>query len=306
MLSKGKRGATAVGAFGVVLVAAGIVIGRTWLPFLCAMAVAFFGAATLMYRDPSARHFRMLTMAGWLVLILGFILFIVTAPGVKVTDPQLTLFLHTILNGFQFGIFLFLVAAGLSLVLGIMNMVNLAHGSLFMGGAFFAAWIYGHTGSFYWAAAVALPLILIVGVILEKLIIQHLYVRDHMMQVLATFGLILFFNEAVILFFGVDSLPINRPAALTGSVELFGAPYPAYRLMIDGLGLLVAAAIFVLITRTRVGMLIRAGASNRPMVGALGVNIAVPVHHGLRSRSHAGGHGGRHGWAGRRCVSGYG
>jgi len=275
MLEKGKRGATGVAALGVILVVAALVVGKTWLPFFLTLAILCAGGSAMMFRDPSSRRFFALTVAGWLLLGLGVVLFVITAPGVKVTDPQLTLFLHTLLNGFQFGIFLFLVAAGLSLVLGIMNMVNLAHGSLFMGGAFFAAEVYGRTESFYWAAAVALPLILVVGIILEKVVIQHLYVRDHMMQVLATFGLILFFNEAVILVFGVDSLPINRPASLTGSVELFGAPYPAYRLMIDFLGLFVAAAIFLLITRTKIGMLIRAGASNRPMAGALGVNIGV-------------------------------
>jgi len=275
MLNKGKRGATFVGVLGVVLIVAALVIGGTWFAFLAAAGLAMLGGAALMFRDPSESQYRVLTLVGWFVLVLGLVLFVVTAPGVKVKDPQLTLFLHTLLNGFQFGIFLFLVAAGLSLVLGIMNMVNLAHGSLFMAGAFFAAQTYGYTGSFYWAVVVALPLTLILGILLEKIVIQHLYERDHMMQVLATFGLILFFNETVILAFGVDSLPINRPAALTGSVELFGAPYPAYRLMIDFLGLGVAAVLFLLITRTKIGMLIRAGASNRPMAGALGVNIAV-------------------------------
>jgi branched-chain amino acid transport system permease protein len=275
MLGKGKRGATLLGAVGVATLVAGLIIGASWLPFLGASALMMIGGAVLMFRDPTASHFRVLTLVGWLVLALGTVLFVVTAPGVKVKDPQLTLVLHTLLNGFQFGIFLFLVAAGLSLVLGIMNMVNLAHGSLFMAGAFFAAWMYGHTESFYWSVAVALPLALVLGILLERVVIQHLYHRDHMMQVLATFGLILFFNETVILTFGVQSLPINRPEALTGSVTLFGAPYPAYRLMIDFLGLAVAAAIFLLITRTRLGMLIRAGASNRPMAGALGVNIAV-------------------------------
>jgi branched-chain amino acid transport system permease protein len=275
MLGQGKRGATLVGGLGVLLVVAAIVIGGTWLPFLGSAALFVIGGSVLMMRDPSSSTFRMLSLVGWLVLALGGVLIVVTAPGVKVTNPQLTLFLHTLLNGFQFGIFLFLVAAGLSLVLGIMNMVNLAHGSLFMAGAFFAAWVYGHTESFYWAVVVALPLTLLLGIVLERIVIQHLYHRDHMMQVLATFGLILFFNETVLMVFGAQSMPINRPDELTGSVNLFGAPYPAYRLMIDFLGLAVAAAIFLLITRTKVGMLIRAGASNRPMAGALGVNIAL-------------------------------
>jgi branched-chain amino acid transport system permease protein len=275
MLGTGKRGATLLGGLGVLVIVAALAIGGTWLPFLGAIAIIIIGGSVLMFRDPTTSSFRVLTLVGWFVLVLGSVLFVVMAPGVKVTDPQLTLFLHTLLNGFQFGIFLFLVAAGLSLVLGIMNMVNLAHGSLFMFGAFFAARTYGLTGSFYWAVAVALPLTLLLGIVLERVVIQYLYARDHMMQVLATFGLILFFNETVIIVFGVQSLPINRPDALTGSVSLFGAPYPAYRLMIDFLGLAVAAAIFLLITRTRIGMLIRAGASNRPMAGALGVNIAV-------------------------------
>jgi len=275
MLAKGKRGAALVGGLGVLLLVAALVIGRTWLPFLGASAIFVLGGATMMYRDPASPRFRAMSLAGWVMLALGAVLFVVTAPGVKVTDPQLTLFLHTLLNGFQFGIFLFLVSAGLSLVLGIMNMVNLAHGSLFMFGAFFAAEAYGRTDSFYLAVAIALPLTLLLGIVLEKVVVQHLYARDHMMQVLATFGLILFFNECVIMGFGVQSMPISGPESLRGSTPLFGAPYPTYRLMIDFLGLAVAAALFLLITRTKIGMLIRAGASNRPMAGALGVNIAA-------------------------------
>ena len=179
MLGRGKRGATVVGGLGVLIVLAALVVGGSWLPFFGAIALIVFGAAALMMRDPATSSFRMLTMIGWLLFALGCVLFVVTAPGVKVTNPQLTLFLHTLLNGFQFGIFLFLVAAGLSLVLGIMNMVNLAHGSLFMFGAFFAAKAYEYTGSFYWGVACALPLTLLLGVILEKVVIQHLYARDH-------------------------------------------------------------------------------------------------------------------------------
>lgn len=188
-------------------------------------------------------------------------------------DPQVTLLLHTALNGLQFGIFLFLVAAGLTLVLGIMDMVNLAHGSLFMIGAYIAAWVFQQTGSFPIALLVTIPGSLIVGIVLELVALRTLYARNHLVQVLATFGLILFFNRLVIDLFGALSQRLDRPEFLTGSIPLFGAPYDIYRVMIIVVGLLIALGIYVLITRTRIGMLIRAGASNREMVGALGVNI---------------------------------
>ncbi|MHA1536985.1 MAG: branched-chain amino acid ABC transporter permease [Alphaproteobacteria bacterium] len=194
----------------------------------------------------------------------------------EVTSGQLILALHTLLNGLQFGIFLFLVSAGLTLVLGIMNFVNLAHGSLFMFGAYFAAYVYGEIfESFYIALIFALPSILLLGIALERTVVRWLYERDHLAQVLATFGLILFANQFVVKVFGTDSLPLQRPELLSGNTLLFGAPYPLYRLAIIGAGLLIALAIYLLVSRTKAGMLVRAGASNRTMAGALGVNIPL-------------------------------
>jgi branched-chain amino acid transport system permease protein len=186
------------------------------------------------------------------------------------------LVLEQTLNGLQFGVFLFLISAGLTLVFGIMNMVNLAHGSLYMIGAYFAATVYQWTGSFVLAIIVTIPASMVVGVVLEIVALRTLYDRDHLAQVLATFGLILFFNEAVRMIWGPGGQFLSPPDYLAGHVEIIpGAPYPAFRLAIIVAGLLVAILLFVLITRTRIGMLIRAGASNRPMAGALGVNIKL-------------------------------
>ena len=186
------------------------------------------------------------------------------------------LVLEQTLNGLQFGVFLFLISAGLTLVFGIMNMVNLAHGSLYMLGAYFAATVYQWTGSFILAIVITIPASMVVGVVLEIVALRTLYDRDHLAQVLATFGLILFFNEAVRMIWGPGGQFLSPPDYLAGHVEIIpGAPYPAFRLAIIGAGLLVGILLYVLITRTRIGMLIRAGASNRPMAGALGVNIKL-------------------------------
>ncbi|HTD03772.1 branched-chain amino acid ABC transporter permease [Undibacterium sp.] len=179
------------------------------------------------------------------------------------------------LNGLQFGILLFLMAAGLTLVFGIMNFVNLAHGSLYMMGAFIAASLYNFTGSFWLAAIGMLPAMLLLGLAIEYVALRRLYDRDHLDQVLATFGLILFFNELARTIWGPTPYYMQVPDALSDTVDLFGIPYPAYRFVIILVGLLIAAACYVLIHRTRVGMLIRAGSSNRLMVGALGVNIKL-------------------------------
>lgn len=186
------------------------------------------------------------------------------------------LLLEQALNGFQFGVFLFLIAAGLTLVFGIMNLVNLAHGSLYMVGAYFGATIYQWTGSFVLAILLTIPLSLIVGIVLELVALRTFYERDHLDQVLATFGLLLFFNEAVRMIWGPASQMLPIPNFLQGFVMIVpGAPYPVFRLAIIVVGLAVALFLYLLITRTRVGMLIRAGASNRAMVGALGINIQL-------------------------------
>src|SRR5438309_3722916 len=171
---------------------------------------------------------------------------------------------------------LFLMAAGLTLVFGIMNLVNLAHGSLYMVGAYLAATVFAWTGS--WALAVALALLgtLVVGVVVELIALRTLYERDHLDQVLATFGLILFFNELVAILWGRAALYTSVPAALAGYVELLPRlRYPTYRAAVILVGLAVALLLYVVVARTRLGMLIRAGASNRTMVAALGVNVRL-------------------------------
>ncbi len=189
---------------------------------------------------------------------------------------SLLLLLEQTLNGIQFGVFLFMISAGLTLVLGIMNVVNLAHGSFYMVGAFYAATLMAWTGSFILALILVLPLMLLTGILIEVVTLRTMYERDHMDQVLATFGLILFFNEAVRMIWGPESLPMDIPEFLSGHVEFIpDAPYPIFRIAIIVAGLLVAVFLYVMITRTKTGMLIRAGASNRPMVGALGVNIRM-------------------------------
>jgi branched-chain amino acid transport system permease protein len=180
------------------------------------------------------------------------------------------------LNGLQLGVMLFLMAAGLTLVFGIMNLVNLAHGSLYMVGAYFAATFQQWTGSFVLAVLLALPATALVGVAVELVVLRRLYSRDHLDQVLATFGLILFFNEMVRILGGKAARYMALPAGLGGFVEPWpGLRYPAYRLAIVAVGLAVGAFLYLLITRTRIGMLIRAGASNRAMVAALGVNVRL-------------------------------
>jgi branched-chain amino acid transport system permease protein len=186
----------------------------------------------------------------------------------------MTLLIEQCLNGLQFGLLLFLLAAGLTLVFGIMDLVNLAHGSLYMIGAYFAATFAAWTGSFVLGALLALGATLMVGMAVEVIAMRRLYGRDHLDHVLGTFGLILFFDEAVRLIWGPQGISLPLPPWLNTSVQILpGFHYSAYRLSIIVVTLVAAAFLNVLVMRTRVGMLIRAGASNREMVGALGVNI---------------------------------
>ena len=178
------------------------------------------------------------------------------------------------LNGLQYGVMLFLMAAGLTLVFGIMNLVNLAHGSLYMVGAYLATAFARWTGSFVLGALLALPATLLVGVVVEVIALRTLYERDHLDQVLATFGLILFFNELVAIVWGRAAIYTSLPLSLSGSFVLLpGLRYPTYRALVILVGVAAAVFLYVLVTSTRLGMLIRAGASNRTMVAALGVNI---------------------------------
>src|SRR4051794_4377977 len=171
---------------------------------------------------------------------------------------------------------LFLLAAGLTLIFGIMDLVNLAHGSLYMLGAYFAATFSAMTDSFVAGAVLALLATLLVGMALEVIVIRRLYGRDHLDHVLGTFGLILFFNELVRLVWGPAGMTLSLPSQMLTPVEVLpGVYYPVYRLVIIVATLLVALLLYILVMRTRIGMLIRAGASNREMVGALGVNIQL-------------------------------
>jgi branched-chain amino acid transport system permease protein len=181
-----------------------------------------------------------------------------------------------LLNGLQYGVMLFLMAAGLTLVLGIMNMVNLAHGSLYMVGAYLAVAAYQWTGNYVLGVLLGFLGTLVVGMAMEVIALRALYNRDHLDQVLATFGLILFFNEVISMIWGRGSLYTSLPSWLQGHIDLFtGSRYPIYRLVVLGVGLLVAVLLWYVVTRTRLGMLIRAGASNRTMVAALGINIRL-------------------------------
>jgi branched-chain amino acid transport system permease protein len=180
------------------------------------------------------------------------------------------------LNGVQLGLLMFLLAAGLTLTFGIMDLVNLAHGSLYMMGAYIAWMLIGWTDSFVLGALLALPATFLLGIVVEAIVMRRLYARDHLQQVLATFGLILFFNELVRVIWGPAGKSIAVPAFLNRTVEILpGVPYPAYRFAIIVVGALVAILLAWLVARTRIGMLIRAGASNRRMIGALGVNIEL-------------------------------
>lgn len=182
--------------------------------------------------------------------------------------------IEQLLNGVQLGVMLFLMAAGLTLVFGVMGLINLAHGSLYMTGAFFCAWIAGETGSFWLGLGGGFLAAAAAGALVEVLVIRRLYARDHLDQVLATFALILIFSELARWIFGDRPLYLDIPAVLSGAVPLpGGGGYPAYRLAIIVVGLLTAAGLYLLIARTRLGMQIRAGESDREMIGALGVDI---------------------------------
>jgi branched-chain amino acid transport system permease protein len=178
------------------------------------------------------------------------------------------------LNGMQLGILLFLIAAGLTLVFGVMDFINLAHGVQYMIGAYLAAWIAAGTGSFWLALLLALPLALALGLLLEFLVFRHLYDRDHLQQVLATFGVILVLNQGVKVVWGAAPLQVPIPPLLEGGIEIMpGLQYPLYRVAVLTAGIATAGLLWWLVERTRIGMLVRAGATNAPMVSALGVDI---------------------------------
>ena len=178
------------------------------------------------------------------------------------------------LNGLQLGVLLFLLASGLTLTFGIMDFVNLAHGSLYMLGAFFCASLTFLTGSFLLGVLLAIPLTALAGFLIEIVVIRNLYPRDHLDHVLATFGLILCFDTLMQLIWGPEGIAVPLPKWLDGQVALPGdVVFPTFRLLIIGTGLLIALGLYLLVNHTRLGMLIRAGASNRTMIGALGIDI---------------------------------
>lgn len=185
------------------------------------------------------------------------------------------LFVEQLLNGLQFGVMLFLMAAGLTLIFGVMGLINLAHGSLYMVGAFAAAAVAGFTGSFTLALLAALAAAAMAGALIELLVIRKLYNKDHLDQVLATFALILIFSEGTRWAFGSFPLFLNIPTALSGPVSLpAGIQYPLYRLVLIGAGLLIALGLGLLISKTRLGIQIRAGENDREMIAALGIDIS--------------------------------
>ena len=184
------------------------------------------------------------------------------------------MFVEQSLNGLQYSALLFLLASGLTLVFGIMNVINLTHGSFYMVGAFCAAAAAAATGSFFAAMVAAVVGAGAYGLVVERLVIRHLYRRDHLDQVLATLGLVLFTNELVTVVFGRSPPFMDIPPALSGSIQLLpGLSYPLMRLAFIACGILVALGLWILISRTRVGMLVRAGADDREMVDALGVDV---------------------------------
>lgn len=187
---------------------------------------------------------------------------------------NLLLLVEQAINGLQFGVMLFLIAAGLTLVFGIMNLINLAHGSFYMMGAYFTATLLEMTGSFLLSVAGALLATAVLGMVVERVALKAFYRRPYLDQVLATLGLVLFSNEMARIIWGAQPLNMTLPQALDGSIEIVpGISYPVFRLVILAVGLAVALLLYLVITKTRIGMLIRAGASNRTFVEALGVNV---------------------------------
>ncbi len=185
-------------------------------------------------------------------------------------------FLIQVLNGIQYGLLLFLLASGLTLIFGIMGVINLAHGSFYMVGAYLAYWLAGETGSLWLALPLGVAISIGIGIVLESALIRRLYERDHLYQVLLTFGLILIFEELRSILFGNDVHGVAIPPALDFSIPLTETlSYPVYRLFISGVCVALAAALYFVIQKTRIGMMIRAGNSNREMAQVLGVNIPL-------------------------------
>lgn len=186
----------------------------------------------------------------------------------------MTILIEQLLNGLQYSVMLFLIASGFTVVFGFMGLINLAHGSLYMLGAFVAAAVHVRSGSFLLAVGAGIVAAVVAGLLMELLVLRRLYSRGHLDHVLATFGLILFFNEFVGIVFGRQPIMTSLPSFLSGWVQITpDLPYPTYRLAIIAVGIVVALVMYLLLSRTRVGMLVRAGTGDREMVRALGVDI---------------------------------
>jgi len=191
-------------------------------------------------------------------------------------SDRVIFFLIQVLNGVQYGLLLFLVASGLTLIFGVMRIINLAHGSFYMLGAYLAFSFAERTGNFWLAILIAVPLAVVIGLVLEGLLFRFLYVRDHLYQVLLTYGLILSLEEVRSIFFGDDVHGVRVPDLLNFSVKLTPTlSYPVYRLFMSAVCIAVGAGMYLFINHTRVGMSVRAGALNREMVQSLGIDIAV-------------------------------
>lgn len=184
------------------------------------------------------------------------------------------LLIEQLLNGIQFGFLIFLISAGLTLVLGIMNLLNLTHGALYMLGAYIGAWSYSRTSSFFLACALAICAVALLSALIERLVIRHFYDRGHLDQLLATFGVLLFINEMTQIIWGAGAQTMEAPPLLSQTVEIFpGLNYPIYRLVITAVGIVMTLAMYHIIRNTRAGMMVRACASNRMMLSALGINV---------------------------------
>ena len=187
---------------------------------------------------------------------------------------DLSFYVIQVLNGIQYGFLLFLVASGLTLIFGVMGIINLAHGAFYMIGAYLAWWLASLTGNLFFGIALALPIALVLGLVIERVAVSHLYARDHLDQVLLTYGLILILNELQRVLWGNDVHGVPVPEILSGTVQLTETQsYPVYRLFISAACIALAGGMYVLIRKTRLGMTIRAGADNREMTEAMGINI---------------------------------
>jgi len=184
------------------------------------------------------------------------------------------LFFVQLINGLQYGLLLFLIASGLTLVFGVMGILNLAHGSMYMVGAYLVWYFVAVTGSFTVSAILSAVIALALGILIERVLIQRLYNRNHLDQVLLTIGMIFVFNSLQSILWGNDPYGVAVPEALSGSVPFTdNSSYPVYRIFAAMICIAIAAALYFVVSKTRLGMLIRAGESNREMVEALGVNI---------------------------------